>query len=42
VDKRPASLHVRLQPDGTTVIWDDANQITHETLVYELDLTGPA
>jgi hypothetical protein len=36
-DKKPSSIHARLQPDGTIAIVDDAKEITHETEFYELD-----
>jgi len=36
-DKKPSTIHARLQPDGTITIVDDAREITHETEFYELD-----
>jgi len=39
-DQKPSAIHVRLLPDGTVAILDDSREVTHETVVYELDLTG--
>jgi hypothetical protein len=41
-DKQRALIRARLSPDGVISLLDDKRAITHDTTVYELDLTGGA
>jgi hypothetical protein len=38
--KRRVLIHARLDRDGSITLFDDAREITHDTTVHELDLTG--
>jgi hypothetical protein len=40
-DSKRSTIHLTLQPDGKISIQDSAGEITHDTIVYELDRSGP-